>query len=104
MAESNSTSFNNFFGNTRRFGLNVKVGSQNSHTRTLKEIGDVAKKETAQIANPFKNFLEVNEDVFNGNVQNEILKTQAQMFSTSMLLNETEEKVNGKAPRFDASF
>ena len=100
---TNSASFNNFFGNSKRFGLNIKV-NVDVPRRSLQEVKKAATKEAQQIVNPFSNFLASNEDVFNGNVEREIIKTQAQLFNTTMILNDAEERVNGKAPRFDANF
>lgn len=100
MTES-TASFNNFFNTGRQFGLNVK---SSGHEHTLKEFKKVAIDTATQSVNPFLNFLATNEDVFSGEVNNQINSLMAQKFSTEILLNKADEAVNGPRASFDMNF
>ncbi len=109
MPDTNSTSFNNSYSASYGFGQNVVThgGAGNGDKKetkvdvSVKDYGEVANRSLAEFANPFFKYLADNENVFNGNVQEEIIKTQTQMFNTGVILNEADEKVNGKAPRLN---
>ena len=106
MAEANSTFLNNSYTASYGFGQNVvSHGSKNNEKKEVnvsaKDYGEVANRTLTSIANPFFKYLAENEDVFNGNVENEIRRTQVQMFNTGVILNEADERVNGKAPRLN---
>lgn len=93
MAES---SFSNFFNNSQAFGLNIKVPE-----KTLKQIGKTAGNAAGGVFKPLFEYLEENENVFSGDITNELNKTLAQNFNTSLMMNAADEKINGPRPRFD---
>ena len=105
MADTNANFLNNSYNASYGFGKNVvSHGGSNNESKvdvSIKDYGEVANRSLSSLANPFFDFLEKNENVFNGNVQEEIIRTQTQMFNTGIILNEADEQVNGKAPRLD---
>lgn len=96
MSES---SFTNFFNNSQTFGLNIKVPE-----KTLQQIGKTAGNAAGGVFEPLFTYLEENENVFSGDVMQELNKTYAQSFNTSLIMNAADEKVNGPRPKFDAMF
>lgn len=96
MAES---SFTNFFNNSQSFGMNVKVPE-----RTLKQIGKTAGDVAGGVLEPLFTYLEENENVFSGDITNEINKMRAENFTMGMILQTADEKINGPKPSFDAKF
>lgn len=96
MAQS---SFTNFFNNSQSFGLNVKVP-----TRTLQQAGETAGNIAGGVFEPLFTYLEENENVFSGDISQELNKTRVANFNTTAIMNSMDEKVNGKKPSFDAKF
>ena len=95
MAENNFN-FNRPF---KPFGMNVKVPE-----RTLQQAGETLEGLMGAPASPLFEFLEENEEVFNGNVFFEINKTVAQNFTIGSAMRMEDEKVNGRPPKFDMHF
>ncbi|MBQ9244775.1 hypothetical protein IJ182_00740 [bacterium] len=61
----------------RPFGLNIVAPH-----KTIEEVKKVVKQEVEDITvNPFLNFLETNEKVFDGTVEKEIRKYQAMIYN-----------------------
>lgn len=78
MTNSNSVS-NNFFE-----GLNFQLPK-----KTIKEFQKVVKEEAKNISvNPFLNYLDENEKVFNGEVANEIRKCYSQIYALGQMTRE----------------
>lgn len=96
MAES---SFTNFFNNSQSFGLNVKVPE-----KTLRQIGKTAGNVASGVLEPLFTYLEENKNVFSGDIAYEINKINAENFTTGMMLQAADEKVNGTKPKFDSKF
>jgi len=96
MAES---SFTNFFNNSNTFGLNVKTSGG-----AVQQLGKTASNIAGGVLEPLFTYLEENENVFSGDISNEINKTRAESFNMSVMLSAADEKVNGEKPKFDAKF
>lgn len=96
MADS---SFTNFFNNAQPFGLNIVVPE-----KTLRQFGRTAGNVAGGVFEPLFTYLEENENVFSGDIANELNKTRAENFNTTLMMNLADEKVNGPKPRFDAKF
>lgn len=95
MADSNFT-FNRPY---KPFGLNVQVPE-----RTIKQAGETLEGIVKAPTTPLFEFLEKNEEVFNGDVAFEINRTTAQNFTIGSAMRMEDEKVNGKNPSFDMHF
>ena len=66
------------------FGLNIALPQ-----KTIQEIQKVAQQEIGNISlNPFIEYLEENENVFSGQVANEIKKYQAQIYTLGQVMRE----------------
>ena len=96
MSENSQFSFNRPY---KPFGFNIQVPE-----RTIKQaeqsLGNLIKSPTE----PLFNFLEENEEVFNGDVAFEINKTVAQNFTIGSLMRLEDEKVNGRQSKLDMHF
>ena len=80
MEENN---LNNLIKN-RPFGLNIAVPH-----KTIEEVKKVIQKEVEEnTVNPFLEYLEQNEKVFDGTVQKEIRKYQAQIYTMGQAARE----------------
>lgn len=95
MADSNFT-FNRPY---KPFGLNVQVPE-----RTIKQAGETLENIVKSPTTPLFEFLEKNEEVFNGDVAFEINRTTAQNFTIGSAMRMEDEKVNGRNPSFDMHF
>lgn len=95
MAES----FTNFFNNNKSFGLNIKVPE-----KTIQQVGKTFSNNANGVLEPLFTYLQENETVFNGDVQQELNKTFSQNFNLNVALEMAEEKVKGPKPRFDSLF
>ena len=95
MAES-EFSFNRPY---KPFGLNVKVPE-----RTLQQAGETLSNLAKAPADPLFKFLEENEQVFNGDLNLQINKVNAQNFTIGSAMRLEEEKMNGMPPSFDMHF
>ena len=90
-------SFNSFFN--KPFGLNVQVPE-----RTLKQAGSTLNGTASGILKPALNYLEENEEVFTGEVAQEIKKIHTNSFNIGSKMRQEDERVNGRAPKFDSNF
>ncbi|MFI3301249.1 MAG: hypothetical protein R3Y28_07520 [Candidatus Gastranaerophilales bacterium] len=84
------------------FGLNVKVPEIGE--RTAKLAGDTLGKLITGPADPLFEFLEENEEVFNGDIAGKINKLFAEGFTMGSAMRIEDEKVNGKPSSFDMHF
>lgn len=96
MAENSQFSFNRPY---KPFGFNIQVPE-----RTLQQAGQSLENLIKAPAEPLFNFLEENENVFNGDVAFEINKTVAQNFTIGSFMRLEDEKVNGKQSKIDMHF
>ncbi|MDD3437250.1 MAG: hypothetical protein PHC64_08880 [Candidatus Gastranaerophilales bacterium] len=97
MAES---SFTNFFNNSQTFGLNVSTG----YDKTLKQMGKTAGNVAGGVFSPLFEYLEENEEVFNGDLTKELNKLYSSNFNMNLVLQAEDAKVNGTRPSFDTKF
>jgi len=84
------------------FGFNVKVPEIGEHTMKLAEgtlVGIVKSP-----VEPLFNFLEENEQVFNGDINFEVNRLYAQNFTIGSAMRMEDEKINGMPPKFDMHF
>ena len=92
--------FTNFFNNsTGGFGLTLKA-----HERTLQQAGQTLGKTAGGVLEPLFTYLEENENVFSGDLTNELNKGYTENFNMTVMMNAADEKVNGPKPTFDAKF
>lgn len=96
MTDNTGASFNRPY---KPFGFNVKVPEIGE--RTLKQAGDTLTGIVKNPVEPLFNFLEENEDVFNGDINFEINKAFAQSFTIGSAMRQEDEKTNGMPPSFD---
>ena len=96
MAENSQFSFNRPY---KPFGFNVQVPE-----RSIQQAGQSLENLIKAPAEPLFNFLEENENVFNGDVAFEINKTIAQNFTIGSFMRLEDEKVNGKQSKIDMHF
>lgn len=92
-----ASSFNSFFN--QPFGLNVKVPE-----RTLKQAGDTLSGTASGVFEPLFTYLEENENVFTGDISNEIRKINVASFNIGARMQAENVKVNGAVPKFDSKF
>lgn len=95
----NGASFNRPY---KPFGMNVKV--PHIGERTLKQAGDTLNGIIASPVEPLFNFLEENEEVFNGDLTYQINRFFAQSFTIGSAMRMEDEKINGSTPSFDMHF
>lgn len=93
------TSFNSFFNNSQRFGLNIKVPE-----RTLKQISKTTGDVAGGVFEPIFTYLEQNENVFSGDIEHELNRIRTANFNTTLIMDEVDKKTNGEKPRFDTLF
>ena len=95
----NGASFNRPY---KPFGMNVKVPEIGEHTlKHAKEtLNNIAKSPT----DPLFEFLEENEEVFNGDLTYKINKMHAESFTIGSAMRLEDEKINGMRPSFDMHF
>ena len=84
------------------FGMNVKVPEIGE--RTLKQAGDTLGGIVKSPVEPLFNFLEENEEVFNGDISYQINRFFAQGFTIGSAMRLEDEQVNGSSPSFDMHF
>lgn len=89
-------SFTNFFNSAQSFGLNVKLPE-----KTMQQIGKTATGVAGGVFEPIFSYLEENENVFSGDIINELNKTRSSTFNIALAMNAADEKVNGPKPSFD---
>lgn len=94
------SAFTNFFNNSQAFGLNVVTG----HERTLQQVGQTAGNIAGGVFSPLFEYLEENENVFNGDLTTELNKTRVANFNMGLIMQAEDVKVNGQRPSFDARF
>lgn len=82
MLENNSTNFFN-----RPFGLNVKVP-----TRTLKQAKETAEKAISGLWEPVVDYFDKADNVFNGNVQEEIAKYNRMAYSLGVTMRKGQDR------------
>ena len=92
-------SFSKFFNNSQTFGLNVKAPDKD-----LKQLGKTAGNMAGGVLEPLFTYLEVNENVFSGDIALELNKTRAAKFNTEVIMMAADEKMNGPKPTFDSRF
>lgn len=90
------TSFNRPY---KPFGFNVKVPEIGE--RTLQQASDTLGNIVKNPVEPLFDFLEENENVFNGDINFEMNKVFAQSFTIGSAMRMEDEKVNGMPPKFD---
>ena len=90
MAENSQFSFNRPY---KPFGFNIQVPE-----RTIQQAGQSLENLIKAPTEPLFNFLEENEEVFNGDVM------VAQNFTIGSLMRMEDEKVNGKQSKIDMHF
>ena len=93
------TSFNSFFNNTQRFGLNVKVPE-----RTLQQIAKTTTDTAGGVFEPILSYLEENENIFSGDVTHEINKIRTANFNTTLIMDAADKATNGERPTFNTLF
>ncbi|MCR5262085.1 MAG: hypothetical protein K6C94_09665 [Candidatus Gastranaerophilales bacterium] len=82
MLENN---LSNFFN--KPFGLNVKVP-----TRTLQQAKETAVKAVNSLWEPVVDYFDKADNVFSGNVQEEIAKYNRQAYSLGVIMREGQDK------------
>lgn len=92
-----SESFTNFFN--KSFGLNVKMPE-----RTMQQAGKTLGDTANGVLSPLFEYLEENENVFNGDINKEMNKLFANSFNIGAKMREEDVKVNGPTPKFDSKF
>ena len=85
MIGNNSTNTNNFFN--RPFGLNLTMP-----TRTLKQAKDTAVKTVNSLWEPMVDYFEKADNVFSGNVQEEINKYNRMAYSLGVTMRKGQAK------------
>ncbi|MFR1671441.1 MAG: hypothetical protein ACLSWI_00670 [Candidatus Gastranaerophilaceae bacterium] len=98
MTDAN-TSFNRPY---KPFGMNVKVPQIGE--QTLKLAGNTLENIIKSPTEPLFNFLEENEEVFNGDISYKINKLFAESFTIGSAMRMEDEKMNGMQPSFDMHF
>ena len=96
MADS---SFTNFFNNSNSFGLTVKA-----HEKTLQQIGQTAGGVAGGVFEPLFTYLEENENVFSGDISKELNRLRSESFTTNLVLDSMDARVNGPKASFDTKF
>lgn len=96
MSENSQFTFNRPY---KPFGFNIQVPE-----RTIQQAGQSLENLIKSPTEPLFDFLEKNENVFNGDVAFEINKTQAQNFTIGSMPRMEDEKVNGKSGKIDMHF
>ncbi len=84
------------------FGMNVKVPEIGEHT--LKHTKEALNNIVKSPAEPLFQFLEENEEVFNGDLNYKINKLFAQSFTIGSAMRMEDEKTNGMPSSFDMHF
>ncbi len=84
------------------FGMNVKVPEIGEHT--MKLAGNTLENIIKSPAEPLFEFLEENENVFNGDINYQINKLFAESFTIGSAMRMEDEKMNGMPPSFDMHF
>ena len=84
------------------FGMNVKVPEIGE--RTLKQAGETLSNIVKSPTEPLFQFLEENEEVFNGDLAFKINKMHAESFTIGSAMRMEDEKVNGMPSQFDMHF
>ncbi len=84
------------------FGMNVKVPEIGE--RTLKQAGETLSNIVKSPTEPLFQFLEENEEVFNGDLSYKINKLHAESFTIGSAMRMEDEKMNGLPSSFDMHF
>jgi len=84
------------------FGMNIKMPEIGEHTLKLAG-GTLAGIATGSVE-PLFNFLEENEEVFNGDIAFKINKLFGESFTIGSAMRAEDEKMNGMPPKFDMHF
>ena len=84
------------------FGMNVKVPEIGE--RTLKQAGETLSSIVKSPTEPLFQFLEENEEVFNGDLTYKINKLHAESFTIGSAMRMEDEKMNGLPSQFDMHF
>ncbi len=95
----NGASFNRPY---KPFGMNIKVPEIGE--RTLQQAGETLNGIVASPVEPLFNFLEENEEVFNGDIAYQINRFFAHSFTIGSAMRMEDEKVNGTPSKFDMHF
>jgi len=95
----NGASFNRPY---KPFGMNVKVPEIGE--RTLKQAGETLTNIVKSPTEPLFEFLEKNEEVFNGDLTFKINKMHAESFTIGSAMRMEDEKINGMPSSFDMHF
>ena len=81
------------------FGMNIKVPEIGE--KTMKLAGGTLSNLAKAPVEPLFNFLEENEEVFNGDLTFKINKVFAESFTIGTAMRLENEKMNGLPPSFD---
>lgn len=81
----NSTNNTNFFN--RPFGLNVQVP-----TRTIQQVKDTATKAVSGLWEPMVDYFDKADNVFSGNVQEQIAKYNRMAYSLGVTMRKGQER------------
>ena len=84
------------------FGMNVKVPEIGEHT--LKHAKETLNHIVKSPTDPLFEFLEENEEVFNGDLTYKINKLYAESFTIGSAMRMEDEKINGMPSSFDMHF
>ncbi len=84
------------------FGMNVKVPQVGE--RTIKLAGNTLSNIIKSPTEPLFEFLEENEEIFNGDISYKINKLFAESFTIGSAMRLEDEKINGMPPSFDMHF
>ena len=84
------------------FGMNVKVPQVGE--RTIKLAGNTLSNIIKNPTEPLFEFLEENEEIFNGDISYKINKLFAESFTIGSAMRLEDEKINGMPPSFDMHF
>jgi len=97
--------FTSFFNSSQQFGLNIVSTKTSSDGKSaLQQVGETATNVASGVLEPLFSYLEENENVFSGDISAELNKTRVANFNTNLILDATDEAVNGKKPSFDTKF
>ena len=84
------------------FGFNVRMPEIGE--RTMKLAGGTLGKIISSPTDPLFEFLEENENVFNGDISYQINKLFAESFTIGSAMRLEDEKINGQQSSFDMHF
>lgn len=97
--------FTSFFNNSQSFGMNIMSTSTAAPDKTvLQQVGETASNMAEGVFEPLFNYLEKNEEVFSGDISEELNKMYNSRFNMEITLSAEDEARNGAKPKFDTKF